>query len=432
VVPTTVPTTTPVTGSTSGWLIALGFLLVAVGWASSASSTDLAPAGARSVPVPAGPCVTRCGAPSRALTVARYDRTGEVAADGEASHGSTRDEHRGRDTGEAVEGAANAPARPLAVTATPRTNRQSEVRFASNSAVTRIAPSSSPTPSWISDVDHLQTGHASLLPTCSDNGRRVPRVTAAVDLSALFSLDGRVAVVTGASSGLGDRFARVLHAAGAKEIVAARRKARLGALASELPGTTAIACDVSETLDRERVVAEVIERCGGVDILVNNAGLGRKNLMEEETLDWFRGAMELNVTAMWHLSKLAGAHRVPKGSGSIVNVASMLGLVGSTPIKQAHYSASKGAVINLTREVALQWARKGVRVNALCPGWFESEMTAGMESDEGAQGFIKQNSPIPRMGYPHELDGALVFLCSDASSFMTGQLLVVDGGWTAR
>jgi NAD(P)-dependent dehydrogenase (short-subunit alcohol dehydrogenase family) len=101
-------------------------------------------------------------------------------------------------------------------------------------------------------------------------------------------------------------------------------------------------------------------------------------------------------------------------------------------VKQAHYSASKGAVVNLTRELALQWARKGVRVNALCPGWFPSEMTAGMDTDEASQAYVKNNSPIPRMGEAHELDGALLLLASDASSFMTGQTLVIDGGWTAR
>jgi len=110
----------------------------------------------------------------------------------------------------------------------------------------------------------------------------------------------------------------------------------------------------------------------------------------------------------------------------------MLGLVGSTPIKQAHYTASKGAVINLTREMALQWARKGVRVNALCPGWFPSEMTAAMEGDEASQRFIKANSPMPRMGEAQELDGPFLLLASDAGSFMTGHALVVDGGWLAR
>jgi NAD(P)-dependent dehydrogenase (short-subunit alcohol dehydrogenase family) len=113
-------------------------------------------------------------------------------------------------------------------------------------------------------------------------------------------------------------------------------------------------------------------------------------------------------------------------------VASMMGLVGSTPIKQANYAASKGAVINMTRELALQWARKGVRVNALCPGWFPSEMTAPMETDEGSQRFIATHSPMPRMGHGHELDGPLLLLASDAGSFMTGATLLVDGGWTAR
>jgi NAD(P)-dependent dehydrogenase (short-subunit alcohol dehydrogenase family) len=123
---------------------------------------------------------------------------------------------------------------------------------------------------------------------------------------------------------------------------------------------------------------------------------------------------------------------IANGGGSIVNIASILGHVGSTPIKQAHYCASKGAVVNLTREMALQWARKGVRVNALCPGWFPSEMTAGMDSDEGSQQFIRANSPIPRMGAEHELDGALLLLATPAGSFMTGQNVIVDGGWIAR
>ena len=110
----------------------------------------------------------------------------------------------------------------------------------------------------------------------------------------------------------------------------------------------------------------------------------------------------------------------------------MLGHVGATPVKQASYCASKGAMVNLTRELALQFARKGVRVNALCPGWFPSEMTAGMESDEGSQRFISTNTPMQRMGAEHELDGALLLLATDAGSFVTGQSIIVDGGWTAR
>jgi NAD(P)-dependent dehydrogenase (short-subunit alcohol dehydrogenase family) len=252
------------------------------------------------------------------------------------------------------------------------------------------------------------------------------------DPFAPFDLTGQVAVVTGASSGLGDRFARVLHASGASVVLAARRRDRLEALAAALPGALAVVADLSLSDDRERVIADAVERFGGVQVLVNNAGIGHTVAVEDEDLDTFRAAMELNVTAVWHLSKLAAVHMTAARYGSIVNVASMLGHVGATPVKQAHYCASKGAVINLTRELGLQWARKGVRVNALCPGWFPSEMTAGMESDEASQRFIQQNSPIPRMGEEHELDGALLLLASRASTFITGQSIIVDGGWTAR
>ncbi len=257
-------------------------------------------------------------------------------------------------------------------------------------------------------------------------------MTVAIDLSSLFTLDGRVAVVTGASSGLGDRFARVLHAAGATVVVAARRKDRLDALAAELPGAVAVACDVSLDADREGLVADVLDRFGTVDVLVNNAGIGHTVSIEDESVEVFRDAIEVNLTAIWHLSKLVGRPMVAQGHGSIVNVASMLGLVAAAPIKEAHYTASKGGVINLTRELAVQWGRKGVRVNALAPGWFPSEMTAGMETDEGAVRYVKTNCPMSRMGDGHELDGALLLLASDAGSYITGATLLVDGGWTAR
>jgi NAD(P)-dependent dehydrogenase (short-subunit alcohol dehydrogenase family) len=224
----------------------------------------------------------------------------------------------------------------------------------------------------------------------------------------------------------------VLHGVGAQVVLTARRADRLESLAAELPGAHVVVADMADDADRERLVADVLARFGRVDVLVNNAGVGGSVAVEDETLERFRTSMEVNVTALWHLSKLCAPSMITTGAGSIVNVASMLGHVGSTPVKQAHYCASKGAVVNLTRELALQWARKGVRVNALCPGWFPSEMTDGMDTDEGSQRFIAANSPIPRMGRLDELDGALLLLASPAGSFLTGQSIVVDGGWTAR
>jgi NAD(P)-dependent dehydrogenase (short-subunit alcohol dehydrogenase family) len=249
-------------------------------------------------------------------------------------------------------------------------------------------------------------------------------------MNDLFSLDGQVAVVTGASSGLGDRFARVLHGAGATVVVAARRIDRLEALAAELGDRVVpVQCDVAVDADCERLIEAAGDR---IDVLVNNAGIGTPTPAEHESMDHWRQVVDVNLTAVFALSQLAGRRMIAQGSGSIINIASILGMVAAAPIKQASYCATKGAVINLTRELGCQWARKGVRVNAIAPGWFPTEMTDDMFGDDSAMDFLKRNCPMGRGGELQELDGALLFLASAASSYVTGTTIPVDGGWTAR
>jgi NAD(P)-dependent dehydrogenase (short-subunit alcohol dehydrogenase family) len=251
-----------------------------------------------------------------------------------------------------------------------------------------------------------------------------------VDVTSLFGLDGRVAIVTGASSGIGDRMSRVLADAGATVVASARRLDRLETLASDDAAITPVACDVTIAADRERLVATTLRAHGQIDILVNNAGITTVVPAEDETLESWHAVVDTNLTATFHLSQLAGRAMLERRSGAIVNVASILGMVASGKIKQASYTASKGAVINLTRELAAQWARKGIRVNALCPGWFPTEMTEELFDGAKGEDWMARNTPMGRPGEIHELDGAVLFLAGDASSFVTGAVLAVDGGWT--
>lgn len=247
----------------------------------------------------------------------------------------------------------------------------------------------------------------------------------------LFDVTGRVAVVTGASSGLGERFARLLAVNGAQVVATARRMGRLEQLAADT-GVTVIGCDVSSADQRQDLMDQVVGRFGRIDILVNNAGTSPQGRAEDEPLDQIESVMEVNAIAPFHLAQLAARDMLERGSGVIINIASVLGLVAAAPIRQASYCASKGAVVNLTRELAAQWARKGIRVNAIAPGWFPSEMTESMFGDEASERFVMNNTPMARFGGPDELDGVMLFLASDASSYCTGQTIAVDGGWTIR
>ncbi|MFF8955355.1 SDR family NAD(P)-dependent oxidoreductase [Streptomyces sp. NPDC014894] len=245
----------------------------------------------------------------------------------------------------------------------------------------------------------------------------------------LFRLDGRVAIVTGASSGLGVAVARGLAEAGADVVLAARRTARLADTAAlvERAGRRALCvrADVSSPEDC-RAVAEAASGLGRVAVLVNNAGVAEAVPASRETPEQFRGVLDVNLFGAYWMAQAAAA--VMTRGGSIVNVSSVLGLV-STGLPQAAYASSKAGLLGLTRDLAAQWSgRKGIRVNAVAPGYFASEMTDRQE--EGYIDGIVSRIPIPRTGEAEELAAAVLFLASDASGYVTGSTLTVDGGLT--
>jgi NAD(P)-dependent dehydrogenase (short-subunit alcohol dehydrogenase family) len=257
--------------------------------------------------------------------------------------------------------------------------------------------------------------------------------TRAEDADAGTDIDGRVVIVTGASSGLGRRFAQVLARRGALVSITARRAERLEELRSEFDSDRihVVAGDIGDEAFPARLVAETVERFGRLDVLVNNAGTGSMVRAEEETTDHFLQVIKTNLVAVFTCCREAYRPMSEQGGGSIVNVSSMLGQIGIGRIPQASYCASKGGVANLTRELAAQWARKGIRVNCLAPGWFPTEMTEAMMTDEKGLAFIDRTVPMRRAGSEGELDSALLFLAGPGSSYVTGQTLVVDGGYSA-
>jgi NAD(P)-dependent dehydrogenase (short-subunit alcohol dehydrogenase family) len=243
-----------------------------------------------------------------------------------------------------------------------------------------------------------------------------------------FRLDGKVAVVTGASSGLGAAFATGLAEAGADIAICARRADRLQQTAEQVRALgrrcLAVTADVSLPEDCTRVIEETVAGLGRVDVLINNAGIGTAVPATRETPDEFRRVIDINLNGSYWMAQACG--RVMEPGSSIVNVGSVLGST-TAGLPQAAYSASKAAIIGLTRDLAQQWTgRKGIRVNALAPGFFPSEMT-----DTYPDGYLDAmmiRVPAGRAGDPQELVAAALFLASDASSYVTGVLLPVDGG----
>jgi NAD(P)-dependent dehydrogenase (short-subunit alcohol dehydrogenase family) len=248
----------------------------------------------------------------------------------------------------------------------------------------------------------------------------------------IFDLTNSTAIITGASSGLGARFATTLRRSGADVVLAARRFDRIEALASELGGDHALAVlvDVRDPSAVAALVDRAVERFGRLDVMINGAGIASARPAEEESTEAFAEVLSVNLAAVFTGCREAARVMLEQGSGSIINVASVLGMIGSWRIPDAAYCASKGGVVNLTRELGAQWARRGVRVNAIAPGWFRSEMTAPMFDGPTWDRYVDRTVPAGRAGTESELDGALLFLASGASSYVVGQTIAVDGGWS--
>jgi len=245
-----------------------------------------------------------------------------------------------------------------------------------------------------------------------------------------FDIRGKVALVTGASGGLGEHFARTLAASGASVVAAARRLDRLEKLAAEIAAAggkaMAVALDVTDRASVDAAFARTVQAFGAPDIVVNNAGIARSRAsIELEEHEW-REVLDTNLDGAFRVAQAAARAMIAAGKGgSLINIASILGLrVASSLVA---YAAAKAALVQVTQALALEWARHGIRVNAIAPGYVETDMNRGFFRTDAGQAMVKR-VPQRRIGQPADLDGALLLLASDASSYMTGSVIVVDGG----
>jgi NAD(P)-dependent dehydrogenase (short-subunit alcohol dehydrogenase family) len=249
----------------------------------------------------------------------------------------------------------------------------------------------------------------------------------------LFDLTGKVALVTGAGRGLGRTMACALAAAGADVAVAARTTEDLESLAGELSqiGCRAevVPLDVTDQASCEAAVESVTRRLGALNILVNNAGINIRKPFLELEIEEFERVLDTNLRGYFLCAQAAGRHMVKRGTGKVINISSIMGRVGLPT--QTAYASSKGAIEQMTKVLALEWATLGVQVNAIAPTYFETELTRPLFEDPERNAFITERTPMGRWGQPHELAGAVIFLASRASDYVTGHTLVVDGGWTA-
>ncbi len=247
---------------------------------------------------------------------------------------------------------------------------------------------------------------------------------------ALFDVRGRVALVTGASSGLGEHFARTLASRGARVVVAARRRDRLARLVAEIGRAggeaRAVAPDVTQPESVAEAFATIEKATGAPDIVVNNAGVAQaKASIELTEADW-RGVLDTNLDGAWRIAQASARAMVAaRKGGSLINIASILGLRVASSLLA--YATAKAALVQLTQALALEWARHGIRVNAIAPGYIETDMNRDFFATDAGQAVVKR-IPQRRIGAPEHLDGALLLLASDAGSYMTGSVLVVDGG----